>query len=127
MSIELKIKSKSLAEEAKIIRKEENIIRNQVVWLQGNSSSDILLINKLRDKRASLTDHRKYDVRNENRATYLARAFLNGDEYSSVEQKRNPSKEFNFHLLVLKRVLTMVNKYGSKVYDMSDIRTWLSK
>lgn len=127
MSIELKIKSKSLSEEAKIIRKEENIIRNQVIWLQDNSSNDTALIDKLRYKRASLTDHRKYDVRNENRATYLARAFLNGDEYSSVEQKRSPHKEHNFQLLILKRVLTMINKYGNKIYDMNDIKAWLTK
>jgi hypothetical protein len=125
MSVELKVKYKSLAEEARIIRKEENKLRNMILWAKANSN-DFEELAKMRSKRASLSDHRKKDVRNENRATQLARAFLSGVPYISVEQKRNESKEYHFQTQILKRVLTMANKYGDKQYDMSDVKLWIN-
>ena len=70
----------------------------------------------------SLNNHRKWDVRNENRATFLARAYLEGTTYSSVEQKRKPENEYKFNTFIIPRVVAMVAKYGknkmeSKIYD----------
>lgn len=107
MSIELKIKSKHLSEEAKIIRFEEHKLTKQIKWLKEHQQQ----YETPFWKRQSLNWHRRHDVRNENRATFLARAFIAGKPYSSVEQKRNPEKEYDFRYLVVPRVLAMVKKY----------------
>ena len=60
----------------------------------------------------SLSKHRKWDVRNENRATFLARAYIEGAAYSSVEQKRKPENEYKFNAFIIPRVVAMVAKYG---------------
>jgi hypothetical protein len=106
MSIELKIKSKHLTEEAKIIRFEE---RKQ----------------KAKNKPAfwSLRQHRTWDVRNENRATFLARAFLDGRAYKSVEVKIHSSNKLV--VVIVPRVLAMVNKYGDKQITREDIFKWI--
>jgi hypothetical protein len=128
MSVELKIKSKHLSVEAQIIRFEERKFHKQYRWAEakyretGNNDmyprwSDIAFM-----KYCSLSNHRKWDVRNENRATFLARAYIEGAAYSSIEQKRKPENEYKFNTYVLPRVVAMVAKYGknkmeSKTYD----------
>lgn len=123
MSIELKIKSKHLALESKVIRFEENKLQKRVIWLYKNSSetekskysSDYwTTVWKL----ASLSDHRKNVVGRENRATFLARAYIAGKPYSSTERSRNPLKEEMFQRDVLPRVYEMVKKY----HDKFDVR-----
>jgi hypothetical protein len=63
---------------------------------------------------ASLNRHRKWDVRNENRATFIARAYLSGIPYNQVEQKRKPENEYTFQWHILPRVASMIAKYGAK-------------
>ena len=69
MSLELKVKIKSLAEAARIIRKEEC----KLDWKTDQA------------KRFKLFIHRTVDIRIEARATLLAYAYLRGREYLSVE------------------------------------------
>ena len=112
MSIELKIKSKHLSEEARIIRFEENKIKRHsrhVRNRQGYVTADEVL-----NTYHSLNHHRRWDVRNENRATFIARAYLAGIPYNQVEQKRKPENEYTFQWHILPRVASMVAKYGSK-------------
>ena len=106
MSVELKVKSKHLSEEARIIRFEERKFRKQVDWLKGRQQP----YEKEHATMMSLKEHRRWDVRNENRATFLARAFLAGKEYKTVEHKRHD--DVVFYAYVLPRVCDMVNKYG---------------
>jgi len=84
MSVKLKIKSKHLSQEASIIRFEERKLLKNVAYhreqhnkLGFNSQYDT---NNDSDYRTyvSLNNHRRNDVRNENRATFLARAFIAG-------------------------------------------------
>ena len=118
MSVELKIKSKHLSEEARIIRFEENKLLKGYRWeinqhksvgnnepLKPYESSNYI-------KYKSLNHHRRWDVRNENRATFLARAYIEGVPYTKVEQKRKD--EFHFLYYILPRVASMVAKYGKK-------------
>ena len=107
MSIELKIKSKHLSLEAKVIRFEELKLRKQISWLDKNGKRSVEISWKL----SSLSDHRKYVVGRENRATFLARAFIAGHAYTRVEKSRKDSKHFEFNTIVLPRVLEMVKKY----------------
>jgi len=108
MSIELKIKSKHLTEEAKIIRFEE---RKQ----------------KARNKELfwSLRSHRTWEVRNENRATFLARAYLAGKSYKSIEHKVHDIWKLKAY--ILPRTLVMVNKYGTIKLTKDDLINWISE
>lgn len=120
MSIELKIKSKHLSEEAKIIRFEEHKLRKQSKWLREHQQDDISVHRDF----LNLKKHRRWDVRNENRATFLARAFLDGKPYVTVEQKRKPENEYTFLYFVIPRVLTMINKYGKVQVTKEEILEW---
>ena len=103
MCIELKIKSKHLALEPKIIKCEEEKLKKQIKYTKG---TDATLIQKL----DSLACHRKWNVRNESRATELARAYLAGKPYSYVEKKRN--NDGMFQLYIIPRIHAMVTRYG---------------
>lgn len=120
MSIELKIKSKHLAFEPAIIRKEEKKILKQIRSGYCNDTAAAFR------KYESLHQHRKWNVRNEARATELARAFLIGKPYSEVEQKRKPENEFKFQRYIIPRIMAMVNKYNGKneMYTEQFIKDW---
>lgn len=123
MSVELKVKSKHLSEEARIIKFEERKQLKQYQWAlnkwhaAGNNDMYPRWDDKAFNTYLSLNNHRKYDVRNENRATFLARAYIAGVPYSKVEQKRKPENESYFQILILPRVWTMIAKYGRKESD----------
>lgn len=82
----LKVKIKSLAEEAKIIRKEEKKARS---W----------------SYKKMLQDHRKGIVREEARHTHLAYGFIRGKSYAKIEHCRFDNQP-NWD-----KVTKMVNKY----------------
>ena len=109
MSLELKVKSKHLGEEAKIIRFEEKRVLEQARYHREKGdfglSNYSLLVTYVR-----LANHRKWDVRNENRATFLARAFLKGQKYSQVEQKCLDKHKRGCY--IYPRVKKMLEKYG---------------
>jgi hypothetical protein len=123
MSVELKVKSKHLSEEARIIRFEERKQLKQYQWAQnqyratGNNDMYPRWHDKAFIAYYSLNQHRKCDVRNENRATFLARAYIDGVPYTTVEQKRKPENESYFQILILPRVWAMVAKYGNQDGD----------
>ncbi len=110
MSIELKIKSKHLSLESHVIRFEENKLKKQISWLYKNKPNEVYLKQL---ELGSLSDHRKYVVGRENRATFLARAYIHGTPYNKVELKRKEDKEYEFEYKILPRVLEMVKKYGN--------------
>jgi len=109
MSIELKIKSKHLTEEARIIRFEEK-------KLKARAKTKLL---------ASLRNHRTKDVRRENRSTFLARAYIAGVPYSTVENHRSPENESTFVGVVLRRTLAMIQKYSNPQTRMNDVLVWV--
>lgn len=122
MSVELKIKSKHLSVEAQIIRFEECKLKKQVRWTinqhlaSGSNDAANLRSIPAYGSYVSLNHHRRWDVRNENRATFLARAYIDGCAYASIEAKRKPENEYRFKTYILPRVVSMVAKYGkSKV------------
>ena len=126
MSVELKIKSKHLALEPAIIRKEELKLNKQIKhyksYHQMTVDYDIFSMSKqhpdlynLYLKRGSLTCHRRWNVRNEARATYLARAYLKGMPYKVVE----PNGDGKLWSPVMDSLIRMVMKYG-KIYYRPD-------
>jgi hypothetical protein len=104
MSVALKIKSKHLALEPAIIRIEENKLKRKIRWakLHQQNEEEINATYSLN----SFCSHRRFKVRNESRATYLARAYIEGREYQSVEKSRK--EETVFHLYIVPRVVSMV-------------------
>ena len=120
MSIELKIKSKHLGLEAKVIKFEEAKLKKQLRWHSKVQSPN----KKLEWKLASITEHRKWNVRNENRATFLARAFIAGVPYKTVEHKCKDV--YLREQQILPRVLSMTKKYHSYKLEMEDILNWVN-
>jgi hypothetical protein len=109
MCIELKIKAKHLALEPSIIRNEEQkLIRR----MKHHRSDDKTSTWSLEWKLNSLTNHRKINVRNESRATHLARTYLAGKPYVQAEHKRIDDAYFVQY--IAHRVVAMVMKYGDK-------------
>ena len=108
MCIELKIKAKHLALEPSIIRHEENKLKHQIKHHRSDDQTSSISLGWKLD---SLVRHRKMDVRNESRATHLARTFLAGKPYARAELKRNDDNFFK--LYIVPRVVAMVTKYGT--------------
>lgn len=109
MSIELKIKAKHLALEPQIIKHEEQKLKKQIKNYKISSVDEKDLgRERLILKLNSLANHRKHDVRREARATHLARAYLAGKPYLTVEQKRKDEVAFRY---IVQRVVEMVRKY----------------
>ena len=88
--IALKVKIKSLAVEARIIRKEERKAKLQFI-------------------RNHLQNHRRYNVRDEARWSQLAYGFLRGLEYSQMEAKNSTDVNWT-------RVTKLVEKFGETVF-----------
>lgn len=83
---QLKIKAKSLAAEATIIRTEEHKMKR---WqLKAKAALKDSFVTHWREQRLSLQGHRKGPVRVEARSTHLARTFLSGKPYISAEAGR---------------------------------------
>lgn len=128
MSVFLKVKSKHLTEEAKIIRFEERKYlkryHSNVAHHEKSGSNDQYQwwYDKDRNTWYKLMYHRIWDVRNEQRATFIARAYLTGKSYASVEHKRLDEQLFVNQ--ILPRVLTMVNKYGKVKVEMKELIEW---
>jgi len=97
--IKLKVKSKSLAEEARIIRKEERKALNRFNNVHATKEPNrdywewTTQEQQAYNAYASLHTHRTDDVRRESRATHLAIAFLKGRTYRSVE--RNSKDDYD--------------------------------
>lgn len=104
----LKVKAKSLAEEAKIIRREEQKMLKNHQKYHDHTKCDRWNIGEC-DWYGSLHWHRTWDVRQEARATHLARAFLMGKDYSTVEAKTNDPYALQ---VALSRAATIAFKYG---------------
>jgi hypothetical protein len=117
MSIKLKIKSKHLALEPAIIRIEERKLIKQIkhykqyhqLTTDRCSYDEHPEFYELYGKFHSLNSHRRFDVRNEARATYLARAYIEGRKYNTIENEIKDLGTFNVY--ILPRVVSMVIKY----------------
>ena len=94
----LKVKIKSLAEEARIIRREE---KRCVRVMTHNGCSE----ERAEAKREGLYLHRVGPVRREARAALLAYGFIRGRKYRRIEAKNDTKPDW-------KAVQRMVLKYG---------------
>lgn len=99
----LKIKLKSLAEEARIIRKDERKVNG---W-----------------KRDSLHRHRVVNVRREARDSYIAYGFLRGHKYRTIE----PSTRANRPGPNWRNVQAICSRFGdyTNPIDIEELKKWI--
>jgi hypothetical protein len=119
MSIQLKIKSKHLSLEAGVIRFEERKLLEQLKWLRNNQQPT----NSLEYTYYSISNHRKLDVRRENRATFLARAYIAGKPYKTVEQSVKDTSVLECY--IIPRVVAMVQRYHDRKATAENIKNWI--
>ena len=100
-SIYLKVKVKSLAAEAIIIRQEENKIRERLDRVPEEFKASNL------DRLIGLASHRRKEVRDEARASQIAYGYLRGKSFERMESLANTHP--NWH-----RVQKMVQGYGTR-------------
>jgi hypothetical protein len=114
----LKVKIKSLAEEATIIRHEERRVKRSLKWWLDQTAVNVEdgstvpenaqpAIDSYRSEYFGLHNHRTYEVRNESRASQLAYAFIQGYPYSRVEDPTKTRKAVPTF-----RIAELALKYG---------------
>jgi hypothetical protein len=127
MCIELKIKAKHLALEPAIIKREEAKLKRRIKYHRSDDKTSAI---SLTWKLHSLTNHRKTVVRNESRATHLARTYLAGKPYSYAESSSRRTEwghECFFSMVIVPRIVAMVQRYGTgdqKKVDNKTIIEW---
>lgn len=117
---QLKVKIKSLAAEAAIIRKEENKLKRSFKWGQAHQkpSSELSTIQHLRQ---DLHVHRTIDVRIESRSALLAYAYLRNKTYLATEASKYIPDS------VVLRVSQIVRKFGTDEVTPTTIRAWIDR
>lgn len=115
---ELRVKIKSLAEEARIIRREERRCRDSLSRTVGHDEQRAALASSY----ASLRSHRVTDVRREARYSLLAYALIRGRTYRSQEAKADPSK------LDTKKLTQLVFRFGPGTSQEAEVAVaaWLA-
>lgn len=119
--IYLKVKIKSLAEEARIIRKEEQKALKQFRYFKNKGDTE--QANKCYSLYYQLRMHRIWNVRDENRAALIAYAYIRKKKYSSLEtyfSKYDPEIIKNiitpqYSSTVLSRAARLIFKYGTNI------------
>jgi hypothetical protein len=111
----LRVKIKSLAEEARIIKLEER----KAKWRRRALQACQKPADKVLGEYFGLYHHRTYDVRNEARAAQLAYAFIRQMPYERVENPELTKKPVN-----LGRVAQLVSKYATKTTP-DNVSAWL--
>jgi hypothetical protein len=122
MNIKLKIKSKHLAVESKIISFEQKKLQGKKVYLlKTGKGHDIKQVECLYN---DLGHHKKEVVGREARATLLARAYIEVKPYNIVENKcKNTDYRTQY---ILPRVVDMVKKYHDYKVTKEDITNWFN-
>lgn len=111
----LKIKLKSLAAEAKIIRLEEGSLRRTQK-------------QHLHELREQMANHRRGIVRYESRHAGLAYAFIRGKKYRDVEARAIPKvfkDDTTIWTVDVDKIHVMAVKYGSQRIPKDFIQQWL--
>jgi len=109
----LKVKVLSLTAEAQIIKAQERKFKRKAAKTNANNTN-------CRDILFGLANHRKYDVRQEQRSSLLAYAFLRGRTFEQIEGKAKSKPD-------LKRVANLVSKYGGPKDATKDVTEWYEK
>lgn len=104
---QLKVKCKSLAEESRIIRKEEVKALRRGHYQRRDVSTPYIAATEGYHTYYSLYRHRKINVGQEYRSAHLAYGFLRGTMYHKIEEKTKEDNRPNFS-----RVWAIAKKFG---------------
>lgn len=115
----LKIKLMSLAAEAKIIRRQEQKLVKRRRQLRAAGRDVPNDIGGLSDVLVSMHNHRTLEVRREARSAHLAYGYLRGTPYRAMEWRCE-----DYHQPNWKRVLEIVNKFGSMKHTAEALAEW---
>lgn len=123
--IKLRIKRKSLAAEARIIKNEETALKFRTEFLRTRQAAEEVTAPLL-NLRMDLREHRKAVVSFEARASHLANAYLRGQKYNTVEKAFHSKfwrNAFYTRKKLLMRTAEIVAKYTSdESYYLSNRR-----
>lgn len=111
---ELKVKVKSLAAEASIIRIEERKAKRSLRWANRQEPKDQQQAYAAWIARNSLNGHRRGPLRSEQRHSLLAYGFLRGRKYLTLEHRCRDGNEPDWD-----RVKQLVGRFGG---DKAGIR-----
>lgn len=103
-TIFLKIKLRSLMDEARLIRREE-----RKAFERGTEAS--------RSVGMLMVEHRKTVIRSAARNTVLAYGFLRGLQYRDIEAKAHSAPDW-------KDVLRMIRSYGDRYVSEQEFESW---
>ena len=104
MSTQLKIKIMSLSAEAAIIRRQERKLAKVLARKGIAKGADATW--------ESIHNHRRHEVRREQRHSLLAYAFLRGKSYQSIEP-------FSWHSPCLNKVMLMAQRFAPDMEDFA--------
>lgn len=108
---ELRVKIKSLAEEARIIRREERRCRDSLTRTVGHDDQRSALAASF----ASLRSHRVTDVRREARYSLLAYALIRGRPFRMTEPKSDVQK------LDREKLAGLIRRFGTSAYQLTSV------
>ena len=114
----LKVKIKSLAEEARIIRKEEQKALRKASY--HRRKQDETQTNEAYNLYYNLKLHRHHPVGTESRAALIAYGYLRGLKYSQIEKPKNAmilnkikiNSKDEYTRIIPNRAYTLICKYG---------------
>lgn len=116
---QLRVKIKSLAEEARIIRFEERKALRSMSW---ERKQDPTKTPPSHWTYSSLYGHRTFDVRGEARASLLAYGFLRGVPYEAMEATCRDDNRPNWT-----RVESIAKKFGRNDFDQEKFDLWMGR
>lgn len=121
MSVELRVKEKSLAAEARMIRHEEKKAIKSAKW--HREKQEVEEAGAFERVRKSLYEHRIDVVRFEARATNLARAYIKGTPYRAIERSTKDQAGYKRGRL-MGRVQKLICKYHDKNVSAERLSAW---
>lgn len=124
----LKVKLKSLAEEARIIRHEKRRAKARARWLRKNASYRADATDSAIWKASmvvnNLHKHNVQVVRKEQRASYLAYGFLRGMPYKRIEQRIKSEPDWDRVQNIASRFTNGENGYADPRVVAQKIAEW---
>jgi len=111
--LKLRINAKSLVAESRIIKEEERklLSNRRGFWLENYQS---------------IHSHRVENVRCASRVNHLARGYLAGKDYKSIEPKRKSGREYVFNTYVIPSILAKLKRFRVKT-TKDEILEWIYK
>ena len=111
----LKMKPLSLAEETKLISKEEKRWLRKAAEARRREKDS----SKFEEVYTGLNVHKRRELRRESRSAHIAYSFLKGRDYSEIEQKSRTEPDWT-------RIKRIASKYKDSGISDTELDNWLA-